>query len=328
MNTQVAIAKVITAIEEDIRHPQAMEGVVRKMPRPTGTSVYTAFDGDHFCLTSAMAQHATHRGHIAINPEACLGYKEAVDSLQIKKNVLYYDVSLLSKADEVWVYTPWGSGRPAWHDLPEGVAIEIAWYALLCRKARQAPRISFVDVHKLALGLDPDPKPICISATALEDELRVTVPEAYAVAGGFEQIGSAPVAVPIFALQDAKNGPWVRQWVITEGCAPIVPTIAFEPTGSGALQRLAEGWVWALRHADRVVQFAQMNGRSSTLLATLEGLCHSYGIETELVSWSRVQAPKAIQGLEWPITLLEREEMVRASLASGAANPSAKGERA
>lgn len=310
MNVQKAVARLIDAIEEDLSGSRPFEKVVHKMPRPAGAAVYTAFDGDHFCLTSVMAQHAARRGHIAISPEACLGYKTAVDVLKIKRNVLYHDVSLLAKADEVWVYTTEDPDSFDWRDLAEGVAIELAWYVFRCKREQSVPRIFFVDACGMALGNDPDPRPISVDSDTFEYQIRAVIPEACNVADRFYRSGSAPVAVPIFALQDAKNGPWVRQWLISEECAPIVPTIAFEPISRDGIQRLAEGWVWSLRHADRIVMFRQMNGDRSVLLTYLESFCRSLDREVETVAWSRVQAPKALQGSEWPITTREKRQLL------------------
>lgn len=168
------------------------------------------------------------------------------------------------------------------------------------------PRLSFVDMNAVSIGLDPDPVPVDISLNRLLKDVKFDVPEAWSVVSEYRDGGAKPVAVPIYALQDAKNSFWVREWLINEGYAPIVPTLAFDSSAPTRLRTLAEGWIWALLNADAVVEFSQMNGDRSHLLDYLQTFCAAHAIETKQVDWTRVRAPKAIQGADWPITPSER----------------------
>lgn len=307
MPRAASVSKTLSALLKDVGAATALESA-ESLPlvRPATTAVYTAFDGDDFYFTSAMAAHASSRDRIAINPEACLGYKSAVDSLILKKNVLLFDVSLLEKADELWVYTRQSPMSPDWTRLAEGVIIEIIWYIRRCHDRRVMPRLSFVDMNAVSIGLDPDPVPVDISLNRLLKDVKFDAPEAWSVVSEYRDGEAKPVAVPIYALQDAKNSFWVREWLINEGYAPIVPTLAFESSAPSRLRTLAEGWVWALLNADAVIEFSQMNGDRSYLLDYLQTFCAAHGIETKHVDWTRVRAPKALQGADWPITSSER----------------------
>ena len=307
MTRTASVSKALSALHKDVGATAALYSAESyPLVRPATAAVYTAFDGDDFYFTSAMAAHTSSHDRIAINPEACLGYKSAVDSLILKKNVLFFDVSLLEKADELWVYTRQSPMSPDWTRLAEGVIIEIIWYIRRCHDRRVMPRLSFVDMNAVSIGFDPDPVPVDISLNRLLKDVKFDAPEAWSVVSEYRDGGAKPVAVPIYALQDAKNSFWVREWLINEGYAPIVPTLAFDSSAPTRLRTLAEGWIWALLNADVVVEFSQMNGNHSHLLGYLRVLCTSHGIETKQVDWTRVRAPKAIQGADWPITSSER----------------------
>ena len=307
MTRTASVSKALSALLKDVGATTALDSA-ESLPliRPATTAVYTAFDGDDFYFTPAMAEHVSSRGKIAISPEACLGYKSAVDTLILKKNVLHYDVSLLEKADELWVYTNESPTSPDWARLAEGIVIEIVWYVRRCQDRRVAPRLSFVDMTSFSVGLNPDPVPVEMSLGRLLEDLRFAAPEAWSVVSEYRDGGAKPVAVPIYALQDAKNSFWVREWLINEGYAPVVPTLAFESSAPSQLTTLAEGWVWALLNADVVIEFSQMNGDHSYLLDYLQAFCTAHDIETKHVDWTRVRAPKALQGADWPITSSER----------------------
>ena len=173
MPRAASVSKTLSALLKDVGAATALESA-ESLPlvRPATTAVYTAFDGDDFYFTSAMAAHASSRDRIAINPEACLGYKSAVDSLILKKNVLLFDVSLLEKADELWVYTRQSPMSPDWTRLAEGVIIEIIWYIRRCHDRRVMPRLSFVDMNAVSIGLDPDPVPVDISLNRLLKDVK------------------------------------------------------------------------------------------------------------------------------------------------------------
>lgn len=274
-------------------------------------SVYTAFDGDDFYFTPLMSRHVAQLGKVPINPESCLGYKPAVDILRTKERVLLYDISLLQKADELWVYTTCDVDSLRWSALAEGLIFELLWYCLSCQQQNSAIRVSVVDISQLLLGTAPDPTPVTIDVSKLLEEVGRSMPDLVARVELLRQAGPVPVVVPIYSLHDAKNASWLRDWIIRNEFAPIVPTLAFDPGSGDGLVQLITGWVWALTHADKVICLRELSGPDSKLAESLRGFVRSTGMHVQEVDWVDVGAPKAVYGEKWPMTSLERADVRR-----------------
>ncbi|NHA00606.1 hypothetical protein G5V59_12860 [Nocardioides sp. W3-2-3] len=283
-----------------------VEGAFALASRRRCAAIYTAFDGDLFYFTDAMARHVFSTGNIPINPESCLGYKDAVVHLATKENVLRYDVALLGKADEVWVYTDQDPCSPAWSSMAEGVLVEVVWHAIRSAIAGRRNLVSFVDIGRVVAGDHAAPVRVDVSIQDLRSALQDDLPEVLALCEKLAAEEPKKVGVALHALPDAKYDGWLRDWILRLRMAPIVPTLAFDSGDSLQAHWLAQGWIWALENADVIVELDQLNGAPTKFHDFLRSHARSCVGTIIQSGWDEVGAPKAVQGDSWAITDRER----------------------
>ncbi len=246
-----------------------LAGLLQEARQPL---VYTAFDGDHFALSPLMRRFVLSHGGLPVDPESILGYKQAVDAHQNKRDVLRDDLAVLTKCDELWVFTDApATARGASAGLAEGVLAEILYFL----SRRPSGKVSFV-----AIGALFGESPVFVSYTSTDTETAQAMAE-----GGMEAVcefvtsvidGRAPIRrICAFAIDslDSKYGDWVRSGAYTRGRVPLIPNLALAVEdvafdGSSRIPNvlLMMSWVGLLSLADELCVLMPSDGGRESMM--------------------------------------------------------------
>ena len=286
------------------------------LARSTAPVVYTAFDGDHFGLAPQMRHSAMGAGYAPANPESILGYKQAVDAHQSKKEVLLDDLAVVQRSDALWVFTdvdPTPTSVAA--GLAEGAVLELLWFL----KSRPGLPVHFVPTSSLfgqgvenaRYRADLHETELALHQSGLSEIVRLVA----AVLNGESRL--RPIVYFLHDPLDGKYVDWLRAGAYARSHVPIVPSLAVELRDASGLS-LGEpfaatlaAWVSLMTLADEAWHLPPHDSnRLESPLVRLLRLCW----ETTKAStvrnegWAEYQIPKTLQGGRWPVSRREGAE--------------------
>jgi len=274
--------------------------------------IYTAFDGDHQQLRSYMRRVVLARGHVPVNPDSVLGYKDTVMARLDKRGVLLDDLAVLRGCDQLWVFTEAAARAECVREMAEGVVIELLFFL----KRFPGRQVSFVSPSSLVssespmlVGFEPDFREV--SAALLPSQM-----EALKLADSGDETDKQLPAVQYYICDplDFKYAYWLREHGYRDRIAPLVPYLAIELGDCGAGLRCLEetlvGWVRLARLATKAVVLPPLDRRLRSRTAQLlekAWLRGPSGTSLTQGSWQDYQVPKAKSRRRWSITSREAE---------------------
>ncbi len=299
---------------EKLRNVQHGKAEIRQLAQSLSAMklTYTTFDGDHQQLASLMRQSILAEGNVPVNPPSILGYRDLVDTRQIKKGVMLDDLALLRRCDELWCFTNTRTASKGLDRVPEGALIELIYFR---RHHAHAP-IYFVDVEDLLEG-----KIVKKKANDFIDrqlgrklayfaELKSFVVEHENDVPNTRYVNLDPL--------DFKYAEWLRRIPTRESCVPLVPFLTVDmadmPNRLTHSDRIPRAWLALLRLCDSYVSMAPLHEQPH--LSAWQNLVRRVASEMNIpsaaeITWKQLSVPKAILGERWPITSKEAADIQR-----------------
>lgn len=274
--------------------------------------VYTAFDGDHYQLCGLMRRYVIEMGHIPVNPESVIGYKDAVDAHGDKRGVIMDDLSVLKGCNALWVFTELAPNPDDVRCLAEGVIIE-----LLFHLHRDAPNdVRFVSTSALLNG-----------DAEIGSEYRYTFEETLHALGDDQsddimhfvnsrnaiETKLRPVVYHMVDPLDFKYAHWLRPRAYSDFHVPLVPGLAVEIDDSRDLPEAHATTLVAWAKLCSLATFARVftSVESTREPSVVSALLKAVWLETQPnntlieTSWQDYPIPKIQNASGWPITSKE-----------------------
>jgi hypothetical protein len=275
--------------------------------------VYTAYDGDHFQLCSHMRRYVISHDSVPANPESVLGYKDTVSARLNKRGVLVDDLAVLSRCDELWVFTDQEAEPSSVRELAEGVVVELLFFL----KRHPYATINFVSSQALLRGAGLEllryqhSYAETVGALAADQEDGVLD-----LANSGDKVDQELPSIVYYIIDplDFKYSDWLRPRVYEESAlAPLVPGLAAElrdfESYDHPLTRALIAWARLLRMANVAWVLPPMDGhrKPSAVTRILEcAWARTHGGQTLIKKrWADYPIPKARARNRWPLTARE-----------------------
>jgi hypothetical protein len=277
--------------------------------------VFTSFDGDHQHLCGLMRSCLLGRGAVPANADSILGYREAVVARSQKEHVLWDDLAILHRCNELWVFTDVPPEPEAITTLCEGMVIEILYFLRMGGKP-----VRFVATGPLLRAGACQPQSYTFSYAETAKAL-----DAHAWAGALDlvaraAIGGLPFPPIVYHLTDPldfKYAHWLRSYCYGLGPIPLVAGLAVELADdcvSGpSVGNAVVSWVRLMDLADEAWRIGtlEQKRRPSAVMSLLEQLWKDRDRPLKARQWIDYGIPKAVDPFAWPITANEKDEWKR-----------------
>lgn len=279
--------------------------------------VYTAFDGDHQMWVPLMRRAVLDEGHIPVNPDSILDYRETLVARRNKEAVLKDDLSLLRKCEELWVFTEVAPDASEVGELAEGVLVELCFF--LKRRAR-AP-VYFVSLAELARSGRVVKTAFSASYQDVKKRLPADVGTDVLGVANTEYKTDRQLPLPSYVFMDPldfKYARFVLPWIYAEehpSQVPLVPYLAIDVSDrDSSLEGLGEivlAWAGLVVLAGCAVELPGTEPRrsSSQIQELLRRHClRDHVLPISDASWQPLGIPKLELGDQWALTERERNE--------------------